>query len=136
LFGRWLQPDCAACRRSHTVMNDFDARRLLIKKETVVLIAENQDIDSARFQISEIIQPEFLRQHKTRRESQEQEQKHSCSLLPKAAGDASRKKWLESILTGSYPHETLLIAGWSVLLRLRLEGIYSLISETYLAPQR
>ena len=60
LFGRRLQPHCAAGSRPYTMMDQFYPGGFFIKEESVILVAENENVKSCCFKIFQIIQFQFL----------------------------------------------------------------------------
>jgi len=62
LFGRRLQAHRATGCRSHTVMDEFYSRGLFIKEKPVVLVTEDKDIETTRFEVTKVVQLQLLTQ--------------------------------------------------------------------------
>jgi hypothetical protein len=91
------------------MMYNLDTRGLLIKEEPVVLVAEDQDVETARFQVSKIIQPEFLRQCNAGQNGEEQDQEDPVGLLAYRSDNMCHRNWVGSIPYEPLPHDTLRI---------------------------
>ena len=118
LLRRWLQTDCTTGRRPHTVMDQFYPRSLLIEEETVVLVAEDEDVQSRRIEIFRLVH---------------------LQLLPEGNVEQQEPHYDEKTF-----HREMTLAHHSILMEIRgylgsracVHGDYSLISDMYFPPQR
>jgi hypothetical protein len=62
-------------------MHDLDPRRLFIEKESVVLVTENQDIETSRIEVTEVVQLQFLTQCGARQQNGDYEDEDACNLV-------------------------------------------------------